>query len=203
MLTQADNTNDKDLLNIMKEYIRVTYNKPGEAFLAMVHRLDRVTGGVVVFAKTSKAASRLSDQIRKLEWKKNYLVISDNIPKDNEKRLVNYLYKDTKSNISYVSNKNKPGSKKAILEYSLLDTFNNKSLLEIDLITGRSHQIRVQLANSNLAIYGDHRYNKKVKKNTQIKLFAHSLEIIHPTLKEKIIFKAPIPEFGLWKQFSK
>lgn len=201
MLTQADNTQDKDLLSIMKEYLKVTYNKPGDAYLGMVHRLDRVTGGVVVFAKTSKAASRLSNQIRLNEWKKSYIVIADNIPSKTVGTLTDYLYKDRKTNNTYVSVKNHKNSKKAILNYEHIASFNNKSLIDIDLITGRSHQIRVQLSSRNLPIYGDHRYNKSVKKNTQIKLFAYRLEIIHPTLKEEMVFEALPPQHGLWNEF--
>lgn len=203
MLTQGDRTNDLDLLSLMKEYIRVTYNKPGEAYLGMVHRLDRVTGGVIVFAKTSKAASRLSNQIRLNKWKKHYLVITDNIPHHLEGQFVDYLYKDNRTNISYVRPKNTKGAKKAILNYELISTYKNHALLHIDLITGRSHQIRVQSSSRNLPLYGDHRYNRNVVKNSQIKLFAYRLEIMHPTLKEKMVFTAFPQNTGLWKHFNK
>lgn len=202
MLMQSDKTNDIDLLTIMKEYIRVTYNKPNEAFLAMVHRLDRVTGGVCVFAKTSKAASRLSNQIRLQQWDKSYLIITDNIPHIKNQTLTDYLYKDRKSNTSYVVSSNHKEAKKSLLKYELLKTHKNHALINIDLITGRSHQIRVQMANAGLPLYGDHRYNKNVIKNTQIKLFAYELTIIHPTLKESMTFKAPLPKHGLWNEFT-
>lgn len=201
MLTQSDSTNEIDLLSAMKEYIRVTYNKPGNIYLGMVHRLDRVTGGIVVFAKTSKSASRLSNQIRLNTWKKKYLVIVDNKPKLESATLKDYLAKDSKTNNSRVVSKNSKNAKKAILHYKTLKTMSNKSLLEIDLVTGRSHQIRVQLASRNTPIFGDHRYNKNIKQNTQIKLFANQLEIEHPTLKEKMLFQIDPPKFGLWNKF--
>lgn len=201
MLTQSDNTKDPDLLSLMKEYLRVTYNKPGEAYLGMVHRLDRVTGGVIVFAKTSKAASRLSNQIRLNEWKKSYIVITDNIPKQTKGTMTDYLYKDRKTNNSYVSIKGHKDSKKAVLHFEHVASQKNKSLIDIDLITGRTHQIRVQLSSRNLPIYGDYRYNKNVRKNSQIKLFAYRLEIIHPTLKEPMVFEAMPPQHGLWNEF--
>lgn len=203
MLTQSDETEDEDLLSIMKEYIRVTYNKPGNVYLGMVHRLDRVTGGIVVFAKTSKAASRLSNQIRLNEWKKNYLVITDNSVKQDKAKLVDYLFKDHKTNTSKVVSKNHKEGKKSILHFEVLKRIKNYSLLKINLITGRSHQIRVQLSNQGYPIYGDHRYNKNVKKNTQIKLFANYLQIIHPTTKEKMDFNISPPKFGLWNTFYK
>lgn len=198
---QSDETEDEDLLSIMKEYIRVTYNKPGNVYLGMVHRLDRVTGGIVVFAKTSKAASRLSNQIRLNEWKKNYLVITDNSVKQDKAKLVDYLFKDRKTNTSKVVSKNHKDGKKSILHFEVLKSIKNYSLLKIDLITGRSHQIRVQLSNQGYPIYGDHRYNKNVQKNTQIKLFANYLQIIHPTTKEKMDFNINPPKFGLWNTF--
>lgn len=201
MLTQSDDTNDHDLLTIMKQYIKETYNKPGEVYLAMVHRLDRVTGGIVVFGKTSKAASRLSNQIRLNEWKKNYLVITEYPVHRKQNKLVDYLYKDRKSNTSRVVDKNNKEGKKSILHYAVINYNQKFTLLEIDLITGRSHQIRVQLANQGFPIYGDHRYNKNVETKSQIKLFAHALTIIHPTTKEEMHFKINPPKFGLWNLF--
>lgn len=201
MLMQGDKTGDKDLLSIMKNYIKVTYNKPNEAYLGLVHRLDRVTGGVCVFAKTSKAASRLSNQIRLQEWKKTYIVITDNIPRVKEQKLVDYLYKDRKTNTSYVVSSQEKEAKKSLLKYKVVKTHKNHALINVDLITGRSHQIRVQLANAGIPLFGDHRYNKSVIRNTQIKLFAYELRIIHPTLKEEMIFQAPLPNHGLWREF--
>lgn len=201
MLMQGDATGDNDLLSIMKNYIKVTYNKPNEAYLGLVHRLDRVTGGVCVFAKTSKAASRLSNQIRLQEWKKTYFVITDNVPHIKEQELVDYLYKDRKSNTSYVVSSQNKEAKKSLLKYKLLNTHKNHALINVDLITGRSHQIRVQFANAGMPLFGDHRYNKQVVRNTQIKLFAYELTLIHPTLKEEMTFQAPMPRHGLWREF--
>lgn len=201
MLMQGDTTGDNDLLSIMKNYIKVTYNKPNEAYLGLVHRLDRVTGGVCVFAKTSKAASRLSNQIRLQEWKKTYFVITDNVPHIKEQKLVDYLYKDRKSNTSYVVSSQNKEAKKSLLKYKLLKTHKNHALINVDLITGRSHQIRVQFANAGMPLFGDHRYNKQVVRNTQIKLFAYELTLTHPTLKEEMTFQAPMPRHGLWREF--
>lgn len=201
MLMQGDATGDNDLLSIMKNYIKVTYNKPNEAYLGLVHRLDRVTGGVCVFAKTSKAASRLSNQIRLQEWKKTYFVITDNVPHIKEQKLVDYLYKDRKSNTSYVVSSQNKEAKKSLLKYKLLNTHKNHALINVDLITGRSHQIRVQFANAGMPLFGDHRYNKQVVRNTQIKLFAYELTLIHPTLKKEMTFQAPMPRHGLWREF--
>lgn len=201
MLMQGDATGDNDLLSIMKNYIKVTYNKPNEAYLGLVHRLDRVTGGVCVFAKTSKAASRLSNQIRLQEWKKTYFVITDNVPHIKEQKLVDYLYKDRKSNTSYVVSSQNKEAKKSLLKYKLLNTHKNHALINVDLITGRSHQISVQFANAGMPLFGDHRYNKQVVRNTQIKLFAYELTLIHPTLKEEMTFQAPMPRHGLWREF--
>lgn len=203
VLVQGDKTNDPDLYNLLKEYIRVEYNKPGEAWLGLVHRLDRPVGGVMVFAKTSKAASRLSNQIRLREWNKEYLVITDNKPKAKVEKYTDYLYKDKKSNNSYVVDKNHRNAKHSVLTQNLISTKQNKSLLMVDLETGRSHQIRVQLASRNTPIYGDFRYNSNPKENSDIKLFAHKLEIIHPTKKNRMTFKVKPKKTGMWTLFDK
>lgn len=188
MLTQSDNTNDKDLLSLLKEYIKNKYNKPGNVYLGLVHRLDRPVGGIMVFAKTSKAASRLSNQIREKTFKKTYnAVVIGNIPDSGT--LCDKLYKDTKNNIVYVSDK----GKEAILKYNKLSYKDGMSLVNINLLTGRSHQIRVQFMNYGYPLYGDNKYNKNAKSGEQIALFAKKIEFIHPTTKEKLVFEIDLP----------
>ena len=185
ILSQADNTNDLDMLTLIKEYIKKKSNKPGNVYLGLVHRLDRMVGGVMVFAKTSKAASRLSKQIQNNEFKKSYLCIVNGILDNKKDTLTNYLVKDEKTRISRVTSKDK--GKLAKLEYEVIDENNNLSLLKINLLTGRHHQIRVQLSNLGHPIYGDNKYDKNPVK-TNIRLFAYSLSFIHPTKNEKLEF---------------
>ncbi len=195
---QEDNTKDKDLLTILKEYIKEKYNKPGNVYLGLVHRLDRPVGGIMVFARTSKSASRLSEQIRNKTFKKTYnAVVIGNI---NEKgTLKDKLLKNEKTNIVIISDK----GKEAILHYKKIDYKNNMSLVEINLETGRPHQIRVQFSNYGYPLYGDNKYNKKATSNEQIALFAKKIEFIHPTTKEKKIFELDLPNrypFNIFKK---
>ena len=185
--TQEDKTGDTSMMTLVKKYIKEKYNKPANVYLGLVHRLDRPVGGVMVFAKTSKAASRLSKQVRDKVFKKEYLAVVDGSFGKNSGTLENYLYKDRKSNTSYVVSKDKKEAKFAKLDYEVLkyDKENNLSLLKIDLHTGRHHQIRVQLANIGHSIYGDQRYGTRGK-NKQIALWAYKLIIEHPTKKEKM-----------------
>ena len=187
--TQEDNSKDKDLLTMLKEYIKVKYNKPGNVFLGLVHRLDRPVGGVMVFAKTSKAASRLSDQIRLNQFNKVYnAVCLGNVNK--EGRLEDKLLKDTKRNIVKVD----PSGKQSILNYKKLSQKNNLTLVEIKLETGRPHQIRVQMSHNNNPLYGDQKYNKMAKVGEQLALFAKKLEFYHPTTKELMSFELDLPD---------
>ncbi len=192
---QEDSSKDLDMLTIIKNYIKEKYNKPGNVYLGLVHRLDRPASGVMVFAKTSKAASRLSDQIRKNEVKKTYLaVVHGNIKE--EDTLINYISKDNRTNSSYIDNKN---GKESILSYNRLkyDKENDLSLVKVNLKTGRHHQIRLQMSNINHPLYGDQRYGKEDKK--QLALFAYKLEFIHPVSKETLTFSY-LPEYiGVWK----
>lgn len=194
--TQEDKTGDKDMLTIVKEYIKVKYNKPGNVYLGLVHRLDRMVGGVMVFAKTSKAASRISEYIRQKNVKKRYLaVVNGTLPVSNEKvELRNYLVKNERLNMSKVVDKNTKGSKEAILEYKVLKNFNyngkDYSLVDIDLHTGRHHQIRVQFANIGHPLYGDVKYGQKVNKVGQnLALFSYYLSFFHPTKDEYLEFE--------------
>ena len=185
---QEDNSKDKDLLNLLKEYIREKYNKPGNVYLGLVHRLDRPASGIMVFAKTSKAASRLSDDIRNNKITKIYnAVVEGNI--DSEGILKDKLLKNTKTNIVTVDSK----GKESVLNYKKLGYKNGYSLVEIDLETGRSHQIRVQMSHYGHPLYGDQKYNKNSKVGEQLALFAKRLEIIHPVTKEKMVFELDLP----------
>ena len=198
--TQEDKTGDTSMMTLVKKYIKEKYNKQANVYLGLVHRLDRPVGGVIVFAKTSKAASRLSKQVRDKVFKKEYLAVVDGSFGKNSGTLENYLYKDRKSNTSYVVSKDKKEAKFAKLDYEVLkyDKENNLSLLKIDLHTGRHHQIRVQLANIGHSIYGDQRYGTRGK-NKQIALWAYKLIIEHPTKKEKMEFKDMPRKIGIWK----
>ncbi len=196
---QADNTKDEDLLTLVKQYLKEKYNKPGNVYLGLVHRLDRPVGGAMILAKTSKAASRLSESIRVRDIDKVYYAILDGVPKKQSDTLVDYLTKDTKTNMVSVTNA-KVG-KKSILHYQVLATKNGHTLVEIHLETGRPHQIRVQFASRNLPLVGDQRYNKSAKK-VQIALWAVSLTFPHPTTKDKITIHSDPPEIWPWTEFE-
>lgn len=186
--TQEDNTKDKDLLTILKEYIKEKYNKPGNVYLGLVHRLDRPVGGIMVFARTSKAASRLSEQVRNKTFKKTYnAVVIGNI--ENTGKLKDYLLKDEKRNIVKVDDK----GKEAILNFKKLNFKDNMSLVEINLETGRSHQIRVQMSHHGYPLFGDQKYNKNAKVGEQIALFAKKIEFVHPTTNELLTFELDLP----------
>ena len=194
--TQEDKTGDKDMLTIVKEYIKVKYNKPGNVYLGLVHRLDRMVGGVMVFAKTSKAASRISEHIRQKNVKKRYLaVVNGTLPVSDQKvELRNYLVKNERLNMSRVVDSTTKGSKEAILEYKVLKnfTYNGKdySLVDIDLHTGRHHQIRLQFAHIGHPLYGDIKYGQKVNKVGQnLALFSYYLSFFHPTKDEYLEFE--------------
>ena len=195
---QEDESKDLDLLTILKKYIKEKYNKPGNVYLGLVHRLDRPVSGIMVFAKTSKAASRLSEQIRTKKIEKKYYAIVEG--KVNKKdTLIDKIEKDQKTNISKVSK----NGKESILNYELVEEKNNMSLVDIELITGRSHQIRVQFSSRNHPLYGDQKYNKNVKPKEQIALFSYYLSFIHPTTKEKLEFKEELPNYYPWTLFKK
>ncbi len=195
---QADASKDIDMITILKKYRKEKENKSGQAFIGLIHRLDRPVGGVMVFAKTSKAASRLSDQIRKNTFQKIYLaVIKGSISSAGE--LEDYLIKDKHKNISYITNsKNGKFSK---LKYEVLDTKNNMSLVKIHLLTGRSHQIRLQFASRKHPLIGDSKYGSNPN-NINIALFASSLSFNHPITKERLTFTLNKPErypFNIFK----
>ena len=187
VLSQGDATGDVDLLSMVKEYIKVKYNKPGNVYVGLVHRLDRPVGGIMVFAKSSKAASRLSENIKKHDgFDKKYILVCEGLFKEKEGTFKDYLEKLENGN-TIVTDKNK--GKESILKYKVLDENKDKnlSLVEVELITGRHHQIRVQFSSRNHTLYGDSRYGKY--NGSDICLFAYKLEFIHPTLKEKMSFE--------------
>ena len=199
ILVQRDDTNDNDLITIIKDYLKVKYNKPGNVYLGLVHRLDRPVGGVMVFAKTSKAASRLSNEVRERNIKKTYLAVVHGKTKEKE-RLVDYISKDNKTNNSFIDKEN---GKESVLDYSLLyyDKEEDLSLVKVNLETGRHHQIRLQMSNINHPLYGDQRYGKMDKK--QIALYAYKLEFIHPVTKEPMEFMELPKTNGVWNLIDK
>lgn len=196
---QADPTGDPDLLTMLKEDIKIRYQKPGNVYLGLVHRLDRPVGGVMVFAKTSKAASRLSDAIRRRAFDKKYVAVVRGTPKERQAKLEHHLWKDQKKNQVYVVPENDPRGKKAILDYKVLGEAKGMSLLEINLHTGRPHQIRVQFSNIGCPLYGDQKYGQAVNKpGQQIALWASELRFEHPTTKEWIKVKQAPPHTFPW-----
>ncbi|CDC61579.1 MAG: RluA family pseudouridine synthase [Bacilli bacterium] len=199
VLSQADNTHDIDMLTIIKKYLKEKYNKPGNVYLGLVHRLDRPVSGIMVFAKTSKAASRLSDQVRKKEIKKTYMAVVKGIIKKDEDTFVDYLLKLDNGN-TIVTTKDK--GKESVLTYKVLkrNYEKNETLVSIDLKTGRHHQIRVQFASRGYPLCGDQRYGKSDK--TQIALCAYKLEFIHPTTKQLMKFEIEKPLDTYWTDFT-
>lgn len=204
--TQADKTNDEDMLTIIKGYLKEKYNKPGDVYLGLVHRLDRPVGGIMIFAKTSKAASRLSEAIRTKNFSKRYLAVVHGFLENKKGTLENYLLKDEALNKSKIVSKDKKGAKLARLSYEVLDekqTENgNVSLVKIDLETGRHHQIRVQFSNIQHPLVGDQKYGKDDAK-IQIALWAYEIEFKHPTKDEIMKFNCYPQNIGVWKHFDK
>ena len=197
--SQADKTEDLDMLTIIKKYLKEKYNKPGNVYLGLVHRLDRPVGGVMVFAKTSKAASRLSNQVREKIFKKKYLAVVDGKFDRENGILEDYLYKDERNNISKVVKPEKKNAKLAKLDYKVLayNEVKDLSLVKVNLHTGRHHQIRVQLAYADHSIFGDQKYGTRGK-GKQIALWAYELTIQHPVSKEEMTFKCLPESNGTW-----
>lgn len=190
--SQSDKTNDIDMLSLVKEYIKEKYQKPGNVYVGLVHRLDRPVGGIMVFAKTSKAASRLSESIRNKSFSKTYLAVVNGKFEKQNGILENYLWKDEALNMSKVVSKDKKGAKLARLTYEVLAEKNDLSLVKINLETGRHHQIRVQFSNAGYSLYGDQKYGKG-SMGKQIALWAYRLEFKHPVKDEIMKFEA-LPE---------
>lgn len=201
---QQDRTNDADLLTLLKEDIKIRYQKPGNVYLALVHRLDRPVGGAIVFAKTSKAASRMANLLRKRELKRSYLAVVRGTVKQTSDTLTHYLRKDHRKNIVHAVQKGTRGAKQAILHYDLIDHKQNLSLLHVTLETGRSHQIRVQLNEIGHPLFGDQKYGKDVNKvGEQIALWSHSLSFIHPVRNTEVTVKSyPAENYAPWNNWE-
>jgi 23S rRNA pseudouridine1911/1915/1917 synthase len=198
--SQGDKTGDEDMLTIIKQYIKEKYNKPGEVYLGLVHRLDRPTGGVMVFARTSKAASRLSEQVRNKDFEKKYLCIVDGKMENEKGTYKDFLLKNEKTNTSKVVPEGTKNSKEAILDYEVVK-YNeeiNLSVVKVYLHTGRHHQIRVQFASRNHSLCGDQKYGTRGR-GKQLCLWAYSLSFYHPTTKEKLTFEDYPEKVGSWK----
>lgn len=203
-IVQGDKTGDVPLSDIVKNWIRDKYNKPGNVFLGVVHRLDRPVQGVVVFAKTSKALSRLNDMFRTADVHKTYWAITKNRPEEPEGTLTHWLVRNEKQNKSYAYDTEKPNAKKAVLHYKLLAESDNYNLMEINLMTGRHHQIRCQMAHIGCPIKGDLKYGaKRSNIDGSISLLARKIEFVHPVSKEQITVVAPLPDDTLWQSFGK
>lgn len=202
-IVQGDRTGDKPLSEIVKEYIKVKYNKPGNVYLGVTHRLDRPTSGIVMFAKTSKALTRLNDMFRNDDISKTYWAIVKNVPEKTEDTLVHYLIKNERTNKSSAFDFEKKGTKKSILHYKLIARSDNYNLLEVDLETGRHHQIRTQLSKIGSPIKGDLKYGaERSNPDGGISLHARSISFVHPVSKETINVVAPVPDDRLWKSFE-
>jgi len=203
-IVQGDKTGDVTLPDKIKAFLKDKYDKPGNVFCGVVHRLDRPTSGVVVFAKTSKALSRLNEQFRDKSTQKTYWAVVETQPSKKSDTLVHFLKKNEKQNKSYASKEEKPGSKKAILTYTSLISSDKYHLLEVELETGRHHQIRVQLSTIGSIIKGDVKYGaRRSNKDASIHLHALYLKLTHPTTKEVIEITAPLPNEALWQWFEK
>lgn len=203
-IVQGDKTGDITLPDRIKEFLKVKYDKPGNVFCGVVHRLDRPTSGVVLFAKTSKALTRLNEQFRTKDTRKIYWAVVESAPPRNEATLTDFLVKNEKQNKSYVCDGSKAGAKKAVLSYVKIADSDRYSLLEVSLETGRHHQIRAQLSAIGAIIKGDVKYGaKRSNPDGSIHLHARELTFQHPTTKEQISITAPVPEDPLWKWFEK
>ena len=203
-IVQADKTGDTPLSETVKQYLKEKYQKPGNVFLGVTHRLDRPVSGLVVFAKTSKALTRLNEMFRTSEVKKTYWAVVKNAPKEPEGELVHFLVRNEKQNKSYAYDKEVPKSKKAILDYRLIGRSENYYLLEVDLKTGRHHQIRCQLAKIGSPIKGDLKYGaERSNPDGGISLHARHIEFVHPVSKELVSVTAPVPSDNLWQAFEK
>ena len=202
-IVQADKTGDTPLSETVKQYLKEKYQKPGNVFLGVTHRLDRPVSGLVIFAKTSKALTRLNEMFRAGEVKKTYWAVVKNAPKESEGELVHFLVRNEKQNKSYAYDKEVPNSKKAVLDYRLIGRSESYYLLEVDLKTGRHHQIRCQLAKMGCPIKGDLKYGSpRSNPDGSICLHARRVRFVHPVSKELIELKAPLPEGNLWKGFE-
>ena len=202
-IVQGDKTGDKPLSETVKQYIKEAYAKPGDVFLGVVHRLDRPVFGLVLFARTSKALARLNAMFANGEVQKKYWAIVKDAPAEPEGTLTHWLVRNEKQNKSYAYDHEVPRSKKAILHYQVIGQSDNYYLLEVDLKTGRHHQIRCQLAKIGCPIKGDLKYGaKRSNPDGSISLLSRSMQFVHPVSKKEIAVEAPLPDDNLWKSFS-
>lgn len=198
-----DESKDKDMLTMIKEYLKEKYNKLGNVYLGLVHRLDRPTGGVMVFAKSSKAAGRLTEQMKDGDFEKRYYAVLVGEPKEDKATLTNYLKKNSINNMVYVCGQTEEGAKKAELEYNILEKQSGLSLADVKLHTGRSHQIRVQMSAINCPLFGDMRYGGERAKKGHLALWAYYLSFSHPVTKERMVFRVEPPKDETpWKLFD-
>lgn len=201
--TCEDSSKDKDLLTMIKEYIKETYDKQGNVYLGLVHRLDRPTGGVMVFAKSSKAASRLSEQMRDGDFEKRYYATLVGTPREEKATLTHYMKKNAVNNMVYVCEPTVEGAKFAELDYKVLESKNDLSLVDVRLHTGRSHQIRVQMNAIGCPVYGDMRYGGEKAKKGYLALWAYYLAFTHPVSKERMVFRVQPPKENTpWNIFN-
>lgn len=201
-LVQGDVTGDKPLSDFVKQYIKIRYNKPGDVFLGVIHRLDRPVSGVVIFARTSKALTRMNEMFRDRKVQKSYWAITLDRPEPMEGKLTHWLLKDKERNFVNASKKKSADAKKAVLSYQLASSIDNHHLIAVRPHTGRPHQIRVQLARLNTSIRGDIKYGSpKPNEDGRIHLHAHALSFQHPVKKEPVLIKAETPEDQVWHKF--
>lgn len=200
-IVQGDKTGDAPLSDCVKDYIKQKYQKPGNVFLGVTHRLDRPVSGLVIFARTSKALSRLNEMFRKGDVHKTYWAIVKNCPTESEGRLVHWIVRNEKQNKSYAYAHEVKDSKKAVLDYRVLASGDNYHILEINLLTGRHHQIRCQLAAIGCPIRGDLKYGaQRSNPDGSISLLSRHVELIHPVSKERLSFDAPLPQEKIWQK---
>lgn len=203
-ITQADKTKDPPLSDIVKQYIKIKYNKPGDVFLGTIHRLDRPVSGVVIFAKTSKALSRMTVAFKDKKPQKTYWAVVEGVPEVTKQTLIQFLQKNSKTNKSIAFNYERSDAKRCELDYELKGEGDRYSFIEVNPKTGRHHQIRVQLSTNGMIIKGDLKYGaKRPNKDGSIHLHAKQLTFVHPVTKENTIIKAPTPKDVLWQEFDR
>lgn len=202
-IVQGDKTGDQPLSETVKQYLKTKYNKPGNVFLGVVHRLDRPVSGLVTFAKTSKALSRLNEMFRNGDVHKTYWALTRNYPPAESGRLVHWLRRNEQQNKSYASDREVPGSKKAVLDYKVIGRSDNYTLIEVRLLTGRHHQIRCQLAAMGCPIKGDLKYGaRRSNPDGSISLLSRKVEFVHPVSKVLIQAEAPLPDDRIWRDVA-
>lgn len=204
VLVQPDKKGDKALEEMLKEYIKEKYNKPGEVFLGVCHRIDRPVSGVVVFARTTKALTRMNELFKGRDVQKTYWAVVENKPEQTEGTLINWMKKDEQKNLSRAFDKEVPGSSRCELHYRLTGVSDRYFLLEVSPVTGRHHQIRVQLSKIGCPIKGDIKYGaKRTNKDGSIHLHARNIQFVHPVKNEPLSITAPVPDEVIWKVFEK